>query len=427
MGADPASEISSAGALAGLLPTDPAQAADFAAVLQTLLPDPYGLYASVRPATPLRLDDLKVVLLGRYSDAEAVLSDPSYQSIHPRDGRIDPLTFDGEDHAVQVIRDEIEPCALFMPPERHGDCRRHLQRALKADEPGRRRVVAREMTGAVLGALDGETLEVVGEIAIPVPTFASAQAFGLSREDWPLLLEWAGPVGRWLEMFVTPGQMAGSAEAIVEAREFFGERLDERSGADPGADVLAGLAGREREGLSREEALSACLHIMAANATTGVGAVANTLVALAEHPDQWALVTANPELASAAVEEAIRWEPPIQAVFRIAVRPGTIGEVSVEPGDLVVALVGAANRDPDRFADPDRFDLRRERRRHLGFGAGAHFCSGAQIGRATATGVVEALAERVERMSIDRTELRWSDTLAQRQLEFAPVTVGWSG
>ncbi|HET9198386.1 MAG TPA: cytochrome P450 [Solirubrobacterales bacterium] len=410
-----------------LLLSDLGEGSDFSGLLQTLLPDPYGLYASVRPSTPLRLDDLKAVVLARYPDAEAVLSDPSYRLIHPRDERIDPLSLDDEDPVAKVLRDEIEPCVLFMPPERHAVVRRHLQKALKEDSPQRRQEVAREMAGVVLDALEGETIDVVGDLAVPVPTFTAARSFGLPQEDWPLLLDWAGGVGRWLEMFVSPEQMARSAEAIVAARGFFDGALEERAGGSGEGDILAGLAARETEGLEREEALSGCLHFMAASATTTVGALSNALVALARHPDQWALVVADPGLAGAAVEEAIRWDPPNQAILRIASEAGEIGGVAHEEGDLMVALVAAANRDPDRWEDPDRFDLRRERRRHLGFGAGSHFCSGAQLGRATATGVVEALAERVEEMSVDRGLLEWSDTLAQRQLDFAPLAIRRKG
>jgi cytochrome P450 len=410
-----------------LLLSDLGDGSDFGGLLQTLLPDPYGLYASVRPSTPLRLDDLNAVVLARFADAEAVLSDPSYRLIHPRDERIDPLALDDEDPVARVLRDEIEPCVLFMPPERHAVVRRHLQKTLKEDSPQRRHELAREMAGAVLDALEGEAIDAVSDLAVPVSTFAAAHSFGMPQEDWPLLLDWAGPVGRWLEMFVSPEQMARSAEAILAARAYFDGAIAERSAGAGEGDLLVGLAKREGEGLGREEALSGCLHIMAANATTTVGALTNALVALAGHPDQWALLVADPSLADAAFEEALRWDPPTQAILRIASEAGEVGGAPVREGDLMVAIVAAANRDPDRYEDPDRFDIRRERRRHLGFGAGSHFCSGAHFGRATAIGVIEAVAERVEGMSVDRGLLEWSDTLAQRQLDFAPLAIRRKG
>lgn len=398
--------------------------AELAGLLRPFLPDPYGLYASVRPSTPLRLDDLSVVVVARFEHAQAVLKDPSYAPIHARDPRIDPLHLDSRDPVVQIVRREIETAQLYMPPERHMAVRQHVSLALAGDSLPKRRAMSREMTGAVLDAFDpDEPVDVVNDLAVPVPTFVAGAALGLPKEDWPRLLAWTKPIGEWVEMFSSPRQVNGSAQAIVEARAYFDAVLDERTAQDAPRDVMAALADRERKGLQREETLSACLHIIAANITTST-AISHGLVDLADNPEQWDLLVADPGLAAAAVEEAIRLEPSFQAVIRRATRPGRLGDVAVEVDDLVLVVIGAANRDPDQFPNPEQLDVRRRKHRHLTFGAGAHFCSGAQIGRETAIGIFEGVAERADRLSVDHDQLSWyDDALAQRQLEFAPVTM----
>jgi cytochrome P450 len=396
--------------------------AELAGLLRPFLPDPYGLYASVRPTTPLRVDNMQAVIVARFAESYAVLKDRSYVPIHARDPRIDPLNMDPDDEDLGVTRRAIETAQLYMPPDRHAEVRQHIALALADDSLPTRQEVAREMTAEVLDALDpDEPVDVVNDLAVPVPTFVAGLALGLPKADWPALLGWTKPIGEWVEMFSSPEQVSRSADAIVAARAYFDGVLDERH--QPGAprDVMAALAAREEKGLDREETLSACLHIVAANITTST-AISHGLVDLAENPDQWGLLAANPELAGGAVEEAIRMEPSFQAVIRRATQPGMLGDVEVEPDDLILVVIGAANRDPEQFPEPERFDIQRKRHRHLTFGAGAHFCSGAQIGRVTAIGMFEAIVDRVDRLSVDPSQLSWySEALAQRQLEVAPV------
>ncbi|HET9198712.1 MAG TPA: hypothetical protein VFN92_10725, partial [Solirubrobacterales bacterium] len=303
--------------------------ADLASLLRPFLPDPYGLFASVRPTTPLRVDNMQMVVIARFAEAYAVLKDPSYVPIHARDPRIDPLNMDPGDEALGVTRRAIETAQLYMPPERHSEVRRHIALALAGDSLPERQALARQMTGEVLDALDPEEpVDVVADLALPVPTFVAGLALGLPRADWPVLLEWTRPLGEWVEMFSSAEQVHRSAEAIVAARAYFDRVLDER--LEPGAprDVMAALAAREKEGLDREETVSACLHILAANITTST-AISHGLVDLAQNPDQWDLLVANPDLAAGAVEEAIRMEPSFQAVIRQATQPGMLSDVEI--------------------------------------------------------------------------------------------------
>lgn len=393
----------------------------FAQVMLPFLADPYPMYEALRPLAPLRWDLTGMWAVLSYEHAVVVLRDTAFVPFHPRNSDLDLLRLDPADPALALVREELDHQIQFMSGEQHARTRRLTSPVFVGAAVDERRASAREMTQHVLDVLLPQaSVDLVQDIAAPVPLFTAARALGLPQDDWPTLLQWADPISRWLEMFVSPVGFHESVTAFRQARAYFDDVFASREPGDDPSDPIVQLIRQERDGLRREDGVGLCLHALAGSVSTR-SLVANTVVALARHPDQWALVRADPRLVAAAIEETLRWDPPLQAVIRRATRPVSIGDTEVQAGDGVMVVIAAANRDPARFRDPATFDVTRHSVRHLGMGLGAHFCNGADVGRATAVGVIEVLAERIERLELDPAALKWEETLVPRRLETAPL------
>jgi cytochrome P450 len=169
---------------------------------------------------------------------------------------------------------------------------------------------------------------------------------------------------------------------------------------EPDDSVLAAVASSGE--LSNEEILAAARVIVFGGVETTAAMLANTLWALLSHPAQYATVRANPALLPQAIEEALRWEPPVQSCTRFVTRPVVVQGVALSPGEMVQCMVGAANRDPEHFADPDVFDLGHVNARdHLSFAIGKHFCLGAALARLEGEIGLRLLLERLPGLRLD--------------------------
>jgi pimeloyl-[acyl-carrier protein] synthase len=183
------------------------------------------------------------------------------------------------------------------------------------------------------------------------------------------------------------------------------------------------LVAADQDGLlSESELVAMCVLLAVAGTETTVSLIGTTAWALLRHPDQLARVREAPWLLPAVIEEAARWESPIQRTWRIARGDIQLGDHRIPRGALVVALLGAANRDPARFADPDRFDPGRRPAGHLAFGAGAHTCLGAALARLETEVAVWTLLRRTPDLRIATEEPRWRPTSTVRGLATLPVT-----
>ena len=168
---------------------------------------------------------------------------------------------------------------------------------------------------------------------------------------------------------------------------------------EPGDDLVSRLLASEGDQITPEELGPLCMLLLVAGFETTVNLIGNTVLALLAHPDQWRAVVEDPSLAAAAVEETLRWDPPVQRTFRAPSTDLELAGVPVPRGAMVMLFLAGANRDPEAFSDPDRFDLTRTGgAEHLAFSAGIHYCLGAPLARIEATVAVERLVQRFPRL-----------------------------
>jgi cytochrome P450 len=353
-----------------------------------ILPDPYPLLARLREASPFAEMDGRIVVVGKHADCSVVLRDPNASSERSK--------------ALLVVR-ACEPSFVAMDPPDHTRLRRLVSKAftprIVAQLEPRIRATATELLDAA--APDGY-LEVVSQLARPLPARIISEMLGVPAADYPRFAAWSDT----LAYSVEPGFGLSRAEAQARAdaeqaatdefTNYFLELIAERR-AHPAQDLLTEMIRAEDDGdkLTEAEMISTFFLLMIAGYETTIGLTANAILALLRHPDQLALLRANPALAGGVIEETLRYDAPVQITGRVARGGMQIGEVKARERALVVLLLGATGRDPEMFEFPDKFDITRTATTHLAFAAGPHFCLGAGLARLEARIAVEEFSRRV--------------------------------
>lgn len=241
----------------------------------------------------------------------------------------------------------------------------------------------------------GRQADFMAAFAVPLPVAVIADLLGVRQADQAALHAWSRPLSQ------TGGsQEAGhqAKAAALESMAAYFERLIDHRAVAPGDDLVSGLVARRDEGerLSRREILGTCMLLLIAGHETTVNLLGNGLSTLLAHRDEYARLRADPALLPSAIEEVLRYESPVQrGTFRVATEAFAIRGVTIPPGQTVAPLIGAANRDPDVFPNPHRFDISRSPNRHIAFGVGMHSCLGAMLARAEARIGFERVFERL--------------------------------
>jgi cytochrome P450 len=271
---------------------------------------------------------------------------------------------------------------------------------------------------------DGSTVDLIALYAEPLPVQVIAELLGVPESDWHLLRPWSNAIVKMYEYGVTPDQRERAERASAEFVDYLRALLVERR-REPRDDLLTSLlAETDSDGarLSEDELITTCTLLLNAGHEATVNVVGNGVTALLGHPEQLAAVRADDALVEPAVEELIRYDSPLQLFERTAISTTTIEDVVVEPGQKIAALLGAANRDPAVFPEPDRFDVTRADNPHLGFGAGIHFCVGAPLARVELQTSLRTLLRRFPRLALHGTPQRRPEFVI-RGVVSLPVTI----
>ncbi|MGC1287398.1 MAG: cytochrome P450, partial [Streptosporangiaceae bacterium] len=288
-----------------------------------------------------------------------------------------------------------------------------------------------ELLTAAGADADGDTgrrIEVVGQLAYPLPVRIISELLGVPPGDHPRFAGWSASLAHSLQpRFLGSGASLDAAadQARQEFAGYFGELIAARR-ARPADDLLSELIRAEDDGerLSEAELIATCVLLLVAGHETTVSLISNSILALLRHPDQLAALRADPGLAAAAVEETLRYDAPVQFTARVARGAMQVGGVTALDGAVLMLLIAATGRDPEVFAEPDRFDIRRGAAGHLAFAAGPHFCLGAPLARLEATIAVQAFATRLADPELDPAGLAYKPNLNLRGP--ASLTVGFA-
>ena len=352
---------------------------DFDPTSSAVVSDPYPVFAAIRAETPVRWHDgLGMWLTFGHAEADAVLRDR-------RLGRIWRLRWPEE--ALPAYTLLHVHSMLENEPPAHTRLRRLVAAAFGRGQVERLRsriaAVAAGLADSVADAgSDGSAVDLLPLYAEPLPVAVIAELLGVPECDRGLLRPWANAIVKMYEYGVTAPQRVAAERAAAEYVAYV--RAPKYTMFVPTADLLSDLVAiRDTDGsrLSEDELVATAVLLQMAGHEASVNVVGNGVLALLCWPPELARLRAGPALVPTALEELIRYDSPLQLFERTAAEDTPVGGVTVRAGQKIAALLGAANRDPAVFADPDRLDIGRSPNPHLGFGAGIHYCLGAPLAR----------------------------------------------
>ncbi|MEE2040271.1 cytochrome P450 [Nocardiopsis sp. CT-R113] len=273
-------------------------------------------------------------------------------------------------------------------------------------------------------ALARRDFDLMRDFAQPLPIAVISRLLGVPEADDEQFVRIGYAIGGALDGVRSASHLRRIDEAAAELDVLFGRLMAERR-ADPREDVISALVAESDGGaLTPAELRTMCRLLLLAGFETTVNLIGNGVMALLRHREQWERLVDDPGLAPGAVEEVLRFDSPVQMTTRWAHTETTVQGRPMRPGDYTMCLIGSANRDPDRFSDPDRFDITREDASdHLSFSGGAHYCLGAPLARLEGEIALRALAERLPRLRPAGTPTRRGTTVV-RSLSGFPVTAG---
>ncbi len=380
--------------------------------------DPYPFYHRLRSEDPVHQSALGYWIVTRYHDVVTVLRDQRF-------GREDfgPMVASvyGED-SQRVPRPMV-----FRDPPAHTRLRALVGRAFTGRLVHAMRPRVQEIVDQLLDRVQHtRAMDVIADLAYPLPVTVICEMLGVPATDINTLRQWTSDITRSLDALglesdrdiVRRGRAARHALG-----EYFRGLLPARR-SDPGQDLLSRLISAEDDGgdrLSEDELLATCVLLFIAGHETTVNLIGNGLLALLRHPGQWQLLRDDPALIPGAVEELLRYDSPVQRTARVTRVDVEIGGKKIPRHSLVVAAIGAANRDPGQFADPDRLDVRRRECNHVAFGYGIHFCLGAPLARFEAEIAIATLLRRMPGAALTATPAQWRDSSTLRGLSALPV------
>jgi len=277
------------------------------------------------------------------------------------------------------------------------------------------------------GLLQRGEMDLIRDFAFPLPVIVIAELLGVPPEDRDRFKAWSTDLTLGVNPTATADDLVKVEAAVVALVAYLQPIFEERRRA-PRADLISELVRAQEAGdrLSRQELSSTCRLLLTAGHETTVNLIGNGMLALLNHPDERRRLTSEPALLPNAVEELLRFDSPVQMTIRFASEETALGAHQARRGDLIVALIGGANRDPAQFADPERLDLSRANAdTHLSFGGGIHYCLGAALARLEGQVVFSTLAQRFPqmRLAVRADEVEYRDHFVLRGLKALPVTV----
>jgi cytochrome P450 len=389
--------------------------------------DPYVFYKMLRDNTPRLRTDFGLWFLTTHVDASAALRDPRNSSDEKHSKLYEAFMQQAREEDRASMIDAFRTM-LFMDPPDHTRLRGLVQQAFTPRMVEQVRPRAQQLIDELLdNAIEADqSMDVIEQVAYPLPVTIICELLGVPVADHAQFADWSRALSRAIDPspLRTPELEREIETAALAFAAYFDALVTERR-ASPGDDLLSALITTEAEGdrLDADELFGTALLLLIAGHETTVNLIGNGLLALLRNPDEFRRLVDDSGLARTAVEEALRYDSPVQMNQRVALEPFTLsgGEV-VDAGDQMIVMLAAANRDPAVFPEPDRFDAGRvDARRHLAFGGGIHHCLGAALARVEGEVALSTLVRRLPDMELAGTpERRPNFTL--RGLAHLPVT-----
>jgi cytochrome P450 len=314
---------------------------------------------------------------------------------------------------------------LFLDPPDHTRLRGLVNKAFTPRVVQGMRPRIQAIVDDLLDAVqEAGRMDVIQDVAYPLPAIVIAEMLGVPPEDRDQFRIWSDDFGALIgRSDLTLDGATRALRGVAEFMDYFRDIVARRR-ASPRDDLMQALIAAEDRGdaLTEEELLANCVLLLAAGHGTTTHLIGNGLLALLRNPDQLRKLRDDPTSIAAAFTELLRYDSPVQATGRVAAQELPIGARRVGVGEGLILCLGAANRDPEQFADPDRLDIGRRENRPIAFGHGIHFCLGAPLARIEAQIAFATLLRRLPGLRLETDVLEWEPSLSFRGLARLPVT-----
>jgi cytochrome P450 len=364
-----------------------------------------------------RSANLGIWVLTRYDDCVQVLRDHDVFSsdAHNATGMVAALQAQSEAETGGPAARTV----LGSDPPEHTRLRGLINKAFTPRRVEEMRDHITDVADAMLDAAPADQpFDVISGLAQPLPIIIIAEMLGVPATDREQFKTWSALIAEMTSLMRPPDVNAKVAVARKELRAYFSDVIQQRR-AQPQDDLISALVQAQdgADQLDDEELLGFCILLLVAGNETTTNLIGNGALALAQHPEQAEVLASDSAVMSLAVEEFLRYDSPVQATVRHAVSDTEVGGTAIAKGESVMAIVGAANRDPDQFDDPDALDLRRTENRHLSFGHGIHYCVGSPLARLEAEVAFDALLKRSPTLTLADAPLEYGGTFILRGLK----------
>jgi cytochrome P450 len=392
--------------------------------------NPFPEFARLRAEDPVHWSPaMKAWIVTRYADVKQVALNNKQISAD----RLTPFFKTNPEYqrgSIESLVRYLNHWMVFRDPPDHTRLRRLFNKAFTPTSVANLRPNIEDIVAHLIGRLQakaraGQPVDFIADFAYPLPASVIMDLLGVPRADLERVKLWSDDIA----LFIGTAQVAGNkylrAEQGARAMADYFRTLVEARTAVPTGDMISQLvlARDDRDALTTDEIIGTCILLLFAGHETTTNLIGNGFLYSMKHRHQWERLIGDPAMAGTAVEEYLRYDGPSGALARVAAADIEMGGKTIREGDRVFAFMNSANRDPEAFDDPDRFDIGRLHNPHVTFGHGIHFCLGAPLARLEAEIAATRLAEQLPRIELRDGEPEWHDSLILRGVKSLPVAL----
>ena len=388
--------------------------------------DPYPTYHRLRYEDPIHRHFMGSWMITRYADAVKVLQDSRFQSYSlPQRLAAKNEYLASQNQNLDALVETANNMLLYLEPPDHTRMRSLVSKAFSPKIVKQLRPQVQQMVDGILELAKVKgSMDIVGDLARPLPIRVISQLLGIPSDLQQ-------QIGHWTDELATIFDPPNSLETLTRINQIIPEfaeclsRLIAQKTKQPQADLMSALiTARDRDDkLSDRELISVSMLLFGAGEETTSNSIGNGVLALLQHPEQKLSLQQNPEAIATGVEELLRYDSPVQGITRIAKEDVDLGKTQITKGDRVVVYLGAANRDPLQFKDPDKLDLTRNPNPHLAFADGIHRCLGSALAKMEGQIAIASLIRQFPNLQLQPGHtLEWRKNIILRGLKALPVT-----
>jgi len=385
--------------------------------------DPYPAYKALREADRVMWQEMmQAWLVTGYAEVQSILKDHAHFSSERQraSNRLIAQLMEQQDSGVM----RRTATMLSVDPPDHTRLRTLVNKAFTPRVVERMRPHIQEIADGLLDAVsEPARLDVVRDVAIPLPIIVIAEMLGVSPSDREQFKAWSTDIAGVLGSAMQPQDSIQRAQSSSEELAAYFSAIIEQRRKEPKDDLISGLIAARDHGdaLSEDELLATCVLLLVAGNETTTNLIGNGTLALLRHPDALRQLQDDPGIIVSAVEELLRFDGPVQATSRVVLKDLEFQGRQFKVGQVVITFLGAANHDPAQFSEPERLDLTRADNRHVAFGHGIHFCLGAPLARVEGQVALSTLLRRFPDTEPDFDEPDWGNSFILRGLKSLPV------